>query len=321
MASLKRARFLAQGAAFTLFASSTAPALADATAIEVGTLPSDANAVVNYADDLGYFKDAGIDARIMLMNNSNATASAVLGGSLDIGAGNVGSLAVARSRGIPLRLIAPAQIATNLSAGGALMVPKDSTIKTAADLNNKVVAIVGIKTQQEAAFLTWLDKNGGDSKSVKFIEIPFPSMGGALEARRVDAALINEPFISRARAQSRIVSDDYYKALRLPVLMTCFFATENWLQRNADTAKKFAGAIHRAALWANGHPKESADLLARFTKLDPNLVRAMIRPVYGTSLDVAMIAPVINAMLNYGFLGKAVNPSELIWQPDAAGPR
>jgi NitT/TauT family transport system substrate-binding protein len=309
----KRSSFLAGAAALTFSPSSSAAAAGDLAPLAIGTLPSAADAVVNYAYDNGYFKDAGLDANISLMNNGNVIWNAVLGRSLDIGAGNIGSLAVARSRGIPLRVIAPAAMATSSTPLGFVLVRKGSPIRTGIDFNNKMVATVAIKTAGEAIFRAWVDKTGGDSKTVRYIEIPYPAMAEAVDAGRADAALIIDPFTIMAREKNTVLPTNYYTGLRLPYLVTCFVAAEPWLEANADTARKFARSIRRAALWANGHAQESHVLLSRITKIDPAIISEMSPIAFATTLEPARIEPVLDAMMKYGLLDKRVDPKEMIW--------
>jgi NitT/TauT family transport system substrate-binding protein len=161
--------------------------------------------------------------------------------------------------------------------------------------------------------LQWVDKHGGDSKTLKFIEIPFPEMIGALDAGRVDVAIPSEPFTSQGRAGNRTIGNIY--ASMPPFLLFAFFATDAWLAANADTATKFAAAITKAAAWANAHPRESAVMLAQFTKLDPQVAGSIGRAVYGTSLEPAMIQPAIDTMVTYGFLPKPIDAADVIWHP------
>lgn len=306
-------------AAFLLGASTLAlsPArsrAADLTPLAIGTLPSAADAVVNYADDNGYFRDAGINATISIMNNGNVIWDAILGRSLAIGAGNIGSLAVARSKGVPLRVIAPAALATRTAPLGFIMVRKGSTIRSGPDFTNKIVATVAIKTVGEAIFRSWIDKTGGDSKTVRYLEMPYPSMADAVESGRVDAALIIDPFAVMARDKATILPDNYYTGLRLPTLVTCFVAADPWLDANADTARKFVRAIRRAAIWANGHGPESHLLLSRITKIDPAIVSQMAPVTFAPMLDPATIRPSLDAMVKYGLLDKSTDPKDLIWQ-------
>jgi hypothetical protein len=180
------------GAASALVAVPALAATGDLKTVRVGTLPSASDANVIYAQDNGYFKDLGLDAKIDFMNNGNVIWDAVLGGSLDVGAGNVGSLAVARSRGIPLRIIAPGSAATKDVVSNFVIVAKDSPIRIGADFNNKTIAMTAIKTTGEAVFRMWIDKNGGDSKTIRVIELPYPAMADAVAGCRARGRSIRD---------------------------------------------------------------------------------------------------------------------------------
>ncbi|HEY5341072.1 MAG TPA: ABC transporter substrate-binding protein [Candidatus Aquilonibacter sp.] len=310
--SVGRATFLA-GAAASLGAMPLRTRAADLTEVSAGTIASDVSAVLVYALDRGTFKGAGLDIKLTTLRSGPVVANAVAGGSLDIGAANVGSLCVARSRGIPLKMFAPAGIADAAATGDIIAVLKDSPIKTAADLNGKTVGIVALKTMQHAAVLAWIDKHGGDSKSVKFVEVPFPEMGGSMEAHRVDATIPTEPYTTSLRPIVRSLGDQW-DAMKMPFPIFAFFATETWLATHADTAVTFASVIRQTAFWANAHRKETALMLAKFAKLDPELAKTMGRSTYGTTLDAAMIQPIIDIQVKYGMMAKPIDPAEMIWK-------
>jgi NitT/TauT family transport system substrate-binding protein len=285
----------------------------DLPVVTVGTIPSDTAAVVNYARDLGEFTRAGLDVRISIMNNGPTVAAAVTGGALDVGAMNSGSLAVARARGVPLKFFAPCALQTPATKNDVIMVRGDSPIRTGADLNGKTVGIVAVKTMQYAAALAWIDKHGGDAKTVKFIEVPFPQMVGALDQARVDAAIPSEPFASIARAKGHRVIGYTYDAMAPRFMLFGFAATDRWLQARPDLAVKFAAAIRKAATWANAHHEQSAAMLVALTKVDPALARSMERATYGTTLDPSLIQPVIDVIAKYGILERPIDPNELVW--------
>ncbi len=96
-------------AALAIVATVTAPPALQAqpalTVLTVATLNSDNSAAVYYAQELGIFKKYGIDAQISAMNSGPVTAAAVTGGAVDIGVANVASIAVARTKGVPLKFI------------------------------------------------------------------------------------------------------------------------------------------------------------------------------------------------------------------------
>jgi NitT/TauT family transport system substrate-binding protein len=307
-----RRDFLASAVAFA--ALPAAARAADLPVVNVGTIPTDVSAVVNYALDLGYFKDAGLDVRLTTLTSGPVVANAVAGGSLDVGAANVGSLTVARSRGVPLRVFAPAGMADSAATGDIIAVLKDAPIQSAADLNGKTIGIVAVKTMQHAAVLLWIDRDGGDSKTVKFVEIPFPEMYVALQGHRVDAVLPDEPFTTMMRANVRSLGNQW-SAMHEPFLIFGFFSTEQWLAAHPDLAAKFSSAILRAAKWANGHRKDSAEILVRYTKVDPAIASTMGRSTYGTALEASMIQPIVENLVRYGMLEKPVDANDLIWRP------
>jgi NitT/TauT family transport system substrate-binding protein len=309
-----RASFLAGAGALAALPIIAQAAAGAPIVIRAGTIPADVAAVVEFARDRGYFKAAGLDVQIQIFQSGPVIAPAVVGGSLDVGAANTGSLAGAVERGLPLRIFAPSsQVGPNTSTD-VIMVKDDSPIKTAADVNGKTVAIVAMKTVQHALFLAWVDKHGGDSKTVKLIEIPFPEMIGALDSGRVDVAIPSEPFTSQGRAGNRVIGN-CYDALTTEMLLFGFFATDAWLAANKDTALKFAAGIKQAAVWANANRKASALLLTKFTDLAPAVADTMGRASYATTLEPAMIEPAIEYMVKYGFLPKPIDAAQLIWHP------
>ena len=287
---------------------------ADKVTLNVAAIPIDPSANVYYALEQGYFQNAGLDVRITPMTSGPAVVAAIASGAADIGVSNVTSLAAARLHGIPLRFIAAAAVTTPDTQTDLLMVPKDSTIQTGADLNGKTVAISGIKSFQQVSASAWIDKHGGDAHTVKFIEVPFPEMGAALDAHRIDAAMTTEPFSSADLATARSLGPALQSVAPTYMLLG-WAATDDWLKTHADVAAKFATAMRQASQWANVHHKESAAILVKYTKITPAVAGRMARTAYGTEVTTALIAPPIDASVRYGIIDKAVPAEDLIWRP------
>jgi NitT/TauT family transport system substrate-binding protein len=307
----RRSIFLAGAASLT--ALPAAAGAADPIVVNVGMVPLDIDGVVSYAQDLGYYQTAGLDVRLTMLASGPAIANAVIGHSLDIGAANVGSIILARARGIPLKLIAPAGIAVNLEDTEPIDVRKDSPIRTGANLNGKTIGINAVKTLQHAAVLLWIDKHGGDSKTVRFIEMTVSEMPAALDSGRVDAVLPGEPFTTMMRVNSRSL-DSQYASMKLPIPVFGIFSTDDWLAAHGDVAAKFVGAVRRAALYSNAHHNETAPMLMRLTKVDSQLATTMGRMAYGTNLDAATLQPIIDVLLQYGMLAKPIDANDVLWQ-------
>jgi NitT/TauT family transport system substrate-binding protein len=264
-----------------------------------------------YAEDGGFLRKAGLDAEVSAFVNGGLATAAVIGGSVDVAISNTGSIAAAHIRGLPIVLIAPS--AMNVPTPRpttALAVVNDSPISAARDLAGKTVGLSTMRDLQQAAVMAWVDKNGGDGKAVNFVEVPNAQQDAALTSKRIDAALLVEPFISAARSDVRVVGVPY-EALAPRLLTTAWIANANWLEANAPTAQRFTAAIHATALWANGNRNVTAVLLAKYTKLPPEIVATMGRATYGETLDPALIQPVLDASSRYGFLPRRFAAAEL----------
>jgi NitT/TauT family transport system substrate-binding protein len=314
--TLTRSAFVAGTAAFALAPAASRAASGDLTVIRAATLPSDSSAVIVFASALGYFKDVGLDVQIQTFSNGPTIAQAVIGGSLDVGTSNVASIASARESGLPLKFFATSSISGPTVDSDPVMVRKDSPIKSVADLNGKTVAIAATKTLQHATFMWWVDKHGGDSKSIKFIEMPLPAMLDAMLSGRVDVALVSSITIAQGSADMRGIGQ-IYSVMPTNILVFGYFATDAWLAAHPDLAAKFAGAIFKAAAWANTHHKESAAMIAAFAKIEPDIANKMNRAVYATTLNAAELQPVIDNAVRYNMLPKPMDARELIWTPPA----
>ena len=310
----KRTAFLAGLAASAAIVPRLAAA--DGPDLNVGFIPFDPDAVAVYARDRGYFKAAGIDPKLIPVQGPGVVAAGLLSGSLSLGTMGIGTLAAARLRGIPLLLVAPSGAITDASKDDGIFVLPNSPINSAADLNGKTVGIFGLRNMQQAVFLQWIELHGGDPSAVKFIETPLPQAVPDLEAGRVDAIFLAEPYISMNQGKLRIIGH-YWEAIARPSLSLGYCATESWLSKNAGVAAKFSQAISKAAVWANSHHPETAPIVASLTKMDPDVAQHMVRSVYGTTLTAAMVQPGIDAMVKRHFLDKSIDANELIWRPDS----
>lgn len=287
------------------------------TTLKVGVIPVDVAANVFYAQDLGLFTKAGLDVQIQPMSSGPVLAQAVAGGALDIGVSNVATIGAARLRGLPFRFIAPAAVVLPGSKPtDVVMVLQDSTLRPGSSLNGKTIAINGLKDLQEIEARGWVDKFGGDSNTIKFVEVPFPAMGGALQEKRVDIIFPTEPFSTGDAAFGKVIGDAF-DGVGPRFMLLGWFAADSWLAGHADSAAKFAGALRQASDWANGHQSDSAQMLANHTKVPSDVAHKMVRATYGLRLEPGLLSPVLDLAAHYGLMAQPVAANDLIWR--AAG--
>jgi NitT/TauT family transport system substrate-binding protein len=301
---MKRRALLGALAAGTAAFSLSQPLAASDDTVRIAILPVDSSMEANYAVTAGFAQQARLALTIEQISSGAAILAAIVGGSLDTGNVNTFSILAAHDRGIPIVLIAGAVVYAPQSWNAALLVAKDSRIQGGADLNGKTIAISGLRSLPQFSAMAWIDKNGGDSKTVRFVEMPIPDMQAGLTAHRFDAASMSEPFASRAaKVDARILChvDD---GIGTSWLQSAWVTSAAWAAANPDVLRRFRTMIYRSAAWANGHQTQSAEILSQVSKVDLDVIRTMRRARYAEKEQPQLLEPVIDVALRYGVIAK-----------------
>jgi NitT/TauT family transport system substrate-binding protein len=308
---MKRAAFTA-----LLAGAAAAPRIASAqaapTVIRVGTAPVESYALVYQGVERGFFKAAGLDVQIQSFSGGGGVMTAFAGGALDMGCANIGAQANAHIRGLPLAMVAGGGLYTSASPTTVLAVAKNSPFKTAKDLNGKTIAVSTLKDLQQASVMKWVDANGGDSSTLKFVEIPVPEMAPAIQAGRIEGACVLEPSLTYAKNDIKIFGK-CYDAIAKMLAINSHFANPEWLDKNPVAAQKFIVACRQTAQWANKNKVESGAIIEKISKIPAATVGEMNRVVYAENLDPALMQPVIDATALYKFLPRTFNVTEMFW--------
>lgn len=294
-------------------AGSSLPALSQTAApVRIGAFAAEVCAELFYAQDLGTFTKAGITADIQLLNNGGAIAAGVAGGALDIGLSDLVSVISAHARGLPFVYVA-AGLLWSVAAPTLLpVVLPNAPIHEAKDFNGKTVTVNGLNNIAQIPFMAWLDRNGGDAKSVKFVELPLPAMLGALQRGSVDAMVCPEPFIAGALKAGNRVVPVTENTVAPAYLLSGYVATSDWVRKNTALARTFAEVIRTTGDWANKNPGLAAPILAKATNIPQAVIETMHRGTFQDRLDVTQIQPIIDAVAHYGLIAKPFPASELI---------
>jgi NitT/TauT family transport system substrate-binding protein len=284
-----------------LWALPSAGRAEDNASLRIGTFAVENGILPYYARDGGFFTAAGIAADVQTLPGSSAIAAGIVSNSIDVGYGALDVLAAIHQKGIPIVVIAPGgeYRAPVTSRVAAIMVPANSTVKQARDLNGKIVAANSLHSLADAVPKLWVDQNGGDSSTLKFVEMPFAAMPAAFDAGRVDAALISEPFMSVAAKSARVLVYGY-DCIAKDFLLGAYFTTPQWAKDHPDVIARFRTGMRQAAGWANANPAKSGELLAKYTKIDPTVIATMTRARFGEQLTPALMQPLIDVAAKFG---------------------
>ena len=283
------------------------------TPVRIATAFVETAATVFYAQDLGYFERAGLDVTITHSANGAAISAAVLSDSVDVGFANPTSLEIAHSRNLPLTVLAGAGVHDAAHpSNGLIVVSRGSAIHTGKDLAGKTVAVPGLGIITHLSAQAWIDRNGGDSKASKYIEMPISLMSQSLITGRVDAAIMDAATSQGTdRAELRVIGSTM-DAIAPKFLASVWFSSNEWVAKHPDAAKKVAAALRDAAIWGNAHPREAVAMFAKHsTFTEPDLLKVE-RPTFATSVTPDLLQPSIDAAAKYGVIKASFPAKELI---------
>jgi NitT/TauT family transport system substrate-binding protein len=264
-----------------------------------------------YAQQTGIFKKYGLDATLTTFNGGGAIIAAIAGGSLDAGFSNITSAVAAIQRGIPIVVLTAANLTSTADSDAQLMKARGSKLKTGADLNGKTIAVTTLGGTLQLGAEQWIDKNGGDSKSVHFVEVPSSNMAAALKQGRIDAAMMSEPFLTEESADVEVLANAF-AAIAPEWISAVFVASKAWVTANPDAARRFVAAMHETARWANAHHAETAAILSPLSGVPLATFAAMKRAAYTDKLTRALLQPGIDAAFRYGALKAPFDTSEIV---------
>ncbi|HEY5349173.1 MAG TPA: ABC transporter substrate-binding protein [Candidatus Lustribacter sp.] len=288
----------------------------DLVALRLASSPADDTMPVLYAQQTGAFRRAGLDVHLTRATSGSAVAAGVAGGSVDVGKSSVVSIVTARAKGVPFVWIAPASVYNPASPDGGLIVAANSAIKTARDLNGKIVAVPALGDLNSIATRAWADQNGGDSKSIQFVEVPVAAQAAALDEGRIAAAGIINPFLGEAMhsGKARFLAP-FYSAIANKFMLSGWFTLADFAARHRDAVAAFQRIIDSASTFTNAHHLETAPLLVSWSGITLDQATHFPRMTNGTRIAADDIQPVIDLLAKYGVIPKAFDAREMIVEP------
>lgn len=313
---LQRNDFIRLASSAALGASLAGPGIAaaqDLHKINILAVPTDGVKSTLYAQKAGLFRKHGIQADIVAMGSGAAIFAAVLGGAADIGSGSLFPVFAAHGRGVPLRIVAPASLYTSDRADALLVVQKDSPIKTGRDLNGKTIGTDAIKDVYSTATRAWIDVSGGDGSSLKAIELKPTEQVAALDAGRIDVAVLKSPYLQAALATNKFrVLGKPLDAIGSRFLLSCWVAGDDFIAKNPDVVSGYQAALNEAARYTNANQSATTDLVAAFTGQDAAVLAKGIRSVTAETLTIADVQKPLDFAVKYGIIDKGFDVNSIL---------
>ena len=271
-------------------------------------VPTAASAGLYIAQQRGYFAAAGLHVTITSVASGVNVITDMLHGSVDVDAGNYDSFVSAQARDVAdFRILADAYQAR---PGVEEILPAPGAhIATVAQLAGKTIAINALGAIGQVMVDSVLADHGIPRTAVHFTVIPFPGMGAALAAHRVDAAFVPEPYITEigtALGISGIADCDQGATTGFPI--AGYAVTRQWAARYPRTAAAFAAAIKRAqALAASSRAAVEQALIAYIPNMTRQTAAVISLGDYPASISTVHLQQVADVMREFGLLSQPFN--------------
>ena len=217
----------------------------------------------------------GITVNWVKSAGSNKANEALRAGAIDVGSTAGSAALLARSNGSPIQVID----IYSQPEWAALVVPKDSPIKTVADLKGKRIAATK-GTDPYFFLLQSLEEAGLKPTDVTVEVLQHADGWAALQNGSVDAWAGLDPIMAGAEAAGatllyRNVGFNSYGFLN---------ATESFIAQKPDVAQVVVDAYEHARAWAREHPDETVAILSEAAAIAPAVATKVINE--RSNLDV-----------------------------------
>jgi len=212
-------------------------------------------------------------------------------------------------------LVAASILYSAARPNSALIVSKDSPIRSGRDLDGAVVAVAALGDFYATMDSNWIDSHGGNSQQVHFVEIPGRAAADAVGAGHVAATTIADPMLSEMLATGRFrVLDHPFNAAANVFMLTAYFCTADYVAKNAATLARFRRALTESVAFVNAHRPAVLPVMSKYTGVDEATLAAMapIPLPPPAQLNSALIQPLIDVAVKYKVIDHGFAAKDMI---------
>jgi NitT/TauT family transport system substrate-binding protein len=212
----------------------------------------------------GYYEQEGLAVAMSEVAGGSKAMQALLGGSVDVAVASVSDAIQLAAEGRDVRCFL--LLSTRPTIALAVAPALSERIRAIRDLKGRPVGVSAPGSSSHQILNALLASNGLSPDDVSAVPVGMAGTSlAALEHGKVDAAILlsgaiptfegrhpGQPFLVDTRTPDgarRVFGSEAFPNLSL-------IAQDNWLQDNADTARRLARAVKRAMLWVRDHPAE-----------------------------------------------------------------
>lgn len=286
----------------------------DLTTVKMGIIPILDVAPIYVGEKQGFFAEQGLALELTQAQGGAAIVPSIISGQLDVGFSNMTSLIVANSKGLPLKVLSSGAGSNGIQGAdvGGVVVPKDSLMTSAKDLEGKKVAVNTLGNINDTTVRSSVAKAGGDPFKVDFVEVGFPEMIANVDKGNVDAAQMVEPFLSMATSAGlKVIASNYVDPAE-NLTTAGYFVSEQFIATHPDIAEKFVTAMKKSLEYSEANPDAVREVLPTYTKIDAGLIDSIILPSYPSTTNKQSVQVLADLAHEHGLIESAFNVDRLL---------
>ena len=282
--------------------------------ISVAVIPIADCAPIYLGKAKGFFAAHGLDIELSTQGGGAAIIPGVLSGQVQIGFSNIPSLLIAQTKGLNFIGIAPGAASSGERGHdfSAIIAPGDSSINNAKDLQNKTIAVNNLNNIGDISVRASVRAAGGDPKTVKFIEVPFPDMPASIADHRIEAGWVVEPFLTISLAGGAKVVDWNLVDVAPKMMIAAYFTSDKYSKENPDIVKRFKIAILESLAYADAHSDEVRQIIPTYTRITPEIAAKITLPKWPTEMNRQSTQVMAELALQDGLITKKADVAALL---------
>lgn len=280
--------------------------------VTIGYLPSDHDAALFVAQAQGEYAAHGIETELVQFNNGGDLMTGMASGEVDIGYGGITPVLSAVEKGVPIKVVAGAQI-----EGSGIAVSPESDIDSPEDLAGKSIATPGEASIQYMLLQYYLENNNMSTDDMNISAMKVAPMNDALNANKIDGMLTYEPYVTMAVENGNEMFINSSEIL--PEHPCCVVAaSERFIDENPDKLDTIISIHENATEFILENPDEAAELLPEDIVADVEIEKKAIsgiKFVYGLNETYKQsIMDFMQIEVDLGILEEPIPATDIFWE-------
>lgn len=263
------------------------------------------------------FKDAGFQITQQTLTSGAAALPLLLNGQMQFAEGDSVGALTGIAAGAPL-VIVGAVTSSGSTAGTDntnVLVKPGSSIRSAADLAGKKVAVNAIGGSAQLSTEVSINKLGGDASKVNFVELPPNAIVPAVQNGTVDAGVISA-IDPQAVGLRSLLSPMSTGLPGVPLII--WVTTASYLAQHRAIVQRFAAATAKANTYLSAHPSvvRQATIATSPVKLTPAQAATVILPQFvPVTVQEPALQKVVNVMIQFKVIKSAIDLNRALFTP------